>query len=949
MRFYENSLKTSENRLSPRSYYIPTGKSEYLLLNGKWNFKYFSRDIDLYENITEWDEITVPSCWQILGYENPNYTNVNYPYPCDPPFVPDDNPCGVYERTFEIKEVWGKSYFVFEGVSSCAVLYINGNYVGFTQGSHLQSEFDITDFVKKGSNTVRAVVYKWCCGSYLEDQDFFRFNGIFRDCYVLQRPIDHITDIIISANETEISVKADKTASISLFDADGNKLNEATDKTATFKPESPILWNAEKPYLYTVRFEKKGEIIERKIGMRTIKLSDVGALLINGQAVKLHGVNHHDTHKYNGWCQTNDELKLDLLKMKELNINCVRTSHYPPTPYFVELCDELGLYVILETDIEAHGFMRRYANVVAAYDIESGEWPCSMEDWEKEHIERMQRACLLFKNNCSVIMWSTGNESGHGANHQAMLRWARTLNDGRLLHCEDATSTFSNCIQHTDLTNVDVISSMYTGISHLCEEYGEKNIYKKPVFLCEYSHAMGNGPGDVWDYNLAFNKYEHFIGGCVWEWADHTVVVDGVQKYGGDFEGELTHDSNFCCDGMVFANRDFKAGSYEIKAAYQPLRTHFQNGILTVKNLFDFTNLNECEFEYKIEADGKTLSENKSVLNIKPHESLDIKIDIPKIECELGAYITCRLYKNSREIAIMQHELPFEIKKSSLASDCPEIIEKEYEIIFKGESFEYVFSKHYGNFQSLKVQGIEQLAKQMEFTTWRAPTDNERTVKAFWGNYNIWQGENLDVQFNKVYSCRLNGNTVSVKGSFAGVSRAPYMHYDYQVSVFSDGRIDFRLDGNVRDNVFWLPRFGLEFAVPDSDASFSYFGFGPYESYRDMYHASTVNLYTSSAEKEYVPYICPQEHGNHTGVKQFNIGKLRFMSDTDLECNVSCYNSYQLTKANHTDELEKDGKSYVRIDYKDSGLGSNSCGPSLAEKYQLNEKKINFNFTLYVL
>ncbi|MBQ2266140.1 MAG: glycoside hydrolase family 2, partial [Clostridia bacterium] len=454
LRFYENPEKTSENRLAPRSYYIPTGKSEYLSLNGKWNFKYFSRDIDVCENITDWDEIPVPSCWQILGYENPNYSNINFPYPCDMPYVPNDNPCGVYEKTFEIKEIFGKSYFVFEGVASCAVLYINQKYVGFTQGSHLRSEFDITDFVKSGENTVRVWVYKWCCGSYLESQDCFRFNGIFRDCYVLQRPLDHIVNVEVSANETTITAAADKECDITIFDANGNVLNQFSGTKIEFAPEKPILWNAEKPYLYTVKFERNGEEIVRKIGMRTIKISDECELLINGQWVKLRGVNHHDTSKFNGWCQTNDELRLDLLKMKELNINCVRTSHYPPTPYFVELCDEMGFYVILETDIETHGFARRTANGGRGYDVDSGHWPCDREEWKNEHIERMQRAVIPFKNQCSVIMWSTGNESGHGVNHIEMIKWTRSLNDGRLIHCEDAR-------RKGDYRNMDILSFMY--------------------------------------------------------------------------------------------------------------------------------------------------------------------------------------------------------------------------------------------------------------------------------------------------------------------------------------------------------------------------------------------------------------------------------------------------------------------------------------------------------
>ena len=941
MRFYENPLKTSENRLTTRSYYIPKGKSEYNLLNGVWNFKYFSRDIDYNENITEWDEITVPSCWQILGYENPNYTNINYPYPCDPPYVPNDNPCGVYERKFEIKDLWGKCYFIFEGVSSCAQLYINGKYVGFTQGSHLQAEFDITPYVQKGKNTVRAVVYKWCCGSYLEDQDFFRFNGIFRDCYVLQRPDDHIVNVKLTAGDGVITADADKAANITLMDATGTVLATASGEGAKFKVENPVLWNAENPYLYTVRFEKDGEVIERKIGMRTIKISDKYELLINDQPVKLRGVNHHDTHKYNGWCQTYEELRFDLEKMKELNINCVRTSHYPPSPCFVELCDEMGFYVILETDMETHGFVRRNANVGYGYDVESGEWPTCWEDWKNEHVERMQRACLLFGNQCSVIMWSTGNESAHGPNHIEMIKWARTLNDGRLIHAEDAS-------RKGQYENVDVLSFMYQGIGEIINGFAENDEIKKPHFLCEYSHAMGNGPGDVWYYNEVFNKYPKCIGGCVWEWADHTVVVDGVQKYGGDFEGELTHDGNFCCDGMVFANRDFKAGSYEVKAAYQPLFTEFDGNTLKVYNRYDFTNLNACEFVYTIEADGKTLSENKLVLDVLPHQCGEVKVLVPEITCKLGAFITCRLYKDGYEVGITQHELKATIVKDEKVDTFAKIDDQKFDVIFSGERFSYTFSKHYGNFTSIIVDGKEYLADRMDFTTWRAPVDNERSIKNLWGNYNIWQGENIDTAFNKIYECEVTENGVKVRGSLGGVSRTPYMQYNYAVTVYSDGRIDFGFDGNIRETVIWLPRFGLEFSMPVEDATFTYFGYGPLESYCDMRHASTINLYNSSADNEYVPYIYPQEHGNHTGVRMISLDKIKFNGE-DLDCCVSSYSSKELTEANHTDELKKSGKTFVRIDYMDSGLGSNSCGPQLAPEFRFDDKEIKFNFTMSLI
>ena len=357
MRNYENPLVTSENRMNPRSYYIPEGVSELQMLNGEWSFKYYKRDIDVKDEIADWDKIMVPSCWQLQGYDDLNYTNINYPYPVDPPYVPDDNPCGVYQREFDIKKVWGKIYFVLEGVSSCAYIYVNKEYVGFTQGSHLQAEFDITKFVTKGTNTIQVRVLKWCCGSYLEDQDFLRYNGIFRDCYILQRPKDHIEDVRILSDAEKISVDVGKEADIALLDAEENVLQlERNACNVEWKIENPILWNAEKPYLYTIKIKRNGEEIVQKTGMRSIAISEKSELLINGVPVKLHGVNHHDTDPKTGWYQTPEALVKDLKLMKELNINCIRTSHYPPAPHMIELCDEMGFYVILENDMETHGF-----------------------------------------------------------------------------------------------------------------------------------------------------------------------------------------------------------------------------------------------------------------------------------------------------------------------------------------------------------------------------------------------------------------------------------------------------------------------------------------------------------------------------------------------------------------------------------------------------------------
>lgn len=937
MRIYENINKTSDNRLKTRAFYIPKGISEYIKLNGIWNFAFFEENYDLPEKVEKWDKIKVPSCWQLEGYENPNYCNINYPFPIDPPYVPDKNPCGVYQRSFNIEKLWGKVYFVFEGVASCAFLYINDRYVGFTQGNHFSAEFDITDYAKEGENTVTVKVLKWCVGSYLEDQDHFRYNGIFRDVYLLQRPFNHITDVEIIPNSEAINIKIDGTANATILDGDNVIYNGLISEKLVFAPQNPILWNAEKPHLYTVLLSRCGEEIVLKTALRKIEISPEYELLINGVPVKLHGVNHHDTSKYNGWCQTENELRKDLCLMKKLNINCVRTAHYPPTPQFMEMCDELGFYVICETDIETHGFVRRYADVVYKLDVETGEWPATFPDWKAEHIERMERMVEYYKNFPSVIMWSTGNESAHGINHLEMIKWTKERDNSRLVHCEDAS-------RKGEFKNADVFSWMYPSLEAVEQKANNPEI-DMPIFLCEYAHAMGNGPGDIYYYNELFDRYPKLIGGCVWEWADHVVTVDGVEKYGGDFEGELTHDKNFCCDGVVFADRSFKAGSYEMKAAYQPIKTNFDNGVLTVYNRLDFTNLNEYTLKYDIEVDGKKVSTNETVLNLAPHNKAEIAINTEKYSCKYGAFLNVYLIKNQEEIAATQHKLECEITTEA-ETNLAALTENNEYIYACGKNFSYQFSKKTGNFTSIKIADVEQIASGIAISAFRAPTDNDCNVKAKWAFMDIWQGENLDRMFSKVYNCCIENGKIVVSGALAGVSRAPFARYSLTVSVFENGKIDFNLNTKIREGVIWLPRFGFDFTLPQNANNFRYFGYGPYESYCDLHNGSKVSLYESNTEKEYVPYVRPQEHGNHYGTKMLKIGNMVIKSNDGFEFSVSDYSTNALYKAEHTDELQKDGFVHLRVDYKVSGIGSNSCGPYLDEKYRLKEKEINFSFSI---
>lgn len=937
MRHYENPEHTSENRCLPRSSYIPGGVSEYTLLNGTWQFAWFSRDVDVPEQITCWDTIPVPACWQLHGYEHPNYCNVNYPYPCDPPYVPDDNPCGIYQREFELERKWGRVYFVLEGVSSCAYVWLNGRYIGFTQGSHLRAEFDITDAAMQGTNTLRVKVLKWCCGSYLEDQDFFRYNGIFRDCYLLQRPAGHITDVEMIPRADRIELRLAGSAQVRVF-ADGQLLcSRDVEEHFVFTPEKPVLWNAEKPFLYTVELERHGEIIRLQTGLRDIRISDRYELLINGTAVKLHGINHHDTSKYRGWCETEQELERELEQMKRLHINCIRTSHYPPTPHFLELCDRMGFYVICETDLETHGFLRRLPNVDYRFDVESNAWPCTDSTWRHEFLERMQRMVELYKNHPSIIMWSSGNESGHGCNHVEMLRWTARRDPSRLRHAEDAS-------RKGQIHNADVFSAMYPSLEEV-ERLAQCDDVNMPVFLCEYSHAMGNGPGDVYAYNQLFDRYPKLIGGCIWEWADHVVTENDVQKYGGDFPGELTHDGNFCCDGLVFADRSLKAGSLEAAAAYQPIRTELEGNALRLTNRLDFTDLSGYTLVLELEQDGQILQQDSRVLPLAPHAQTLLPVPDAPSACRWGAHLNVLLLDGERCIARQQHPLPCP-RQAPAPARLAALRQDEKNIYADGPGFSYVFSRHYGMFTAMVVDGAEQLAQKPELTALRALTDNDSSMAHRWLQLDVWQGENLDRTSVKIYACGIADGVIRVRGALSGISRAPLLRFSMDVAVEADGTVRLSLTGDVRPDAIWLPRLGFEFTLPGSSEAFSYYGNGPQESYRDMCHGGLVGLYHSDARREYVPYVRPQEHGNHTDCRFLRIGRLEFEAEDTFELCVSQYSTAMLQQAAHTDELVPDGNVHLRVDYKVSGLGSASCGPALGETYRLSEKQVRFAFTI---
>ena len=990
-----------------RAYYIPyedlgnalSDKKEsskyYESLNGTWDFKFFNAYYNVPDVISQWESIPVPSNWQMYGYEEPYYTNVNYPHPVDPPYVPDENPCGVYRRDFVINKEWKNKdiYINFEGVNSCFYLYINGKEVGYSQVSHMPSEFNISPYLVDGKNEIMVKVLKWCDGSYLEDQDFFRHSGIYRDVYLLARNKSHARDIdiktdlrslkghVLLSNKEED--KEDLEILATLYDGD-EEVTKTKIENGNFEfiLESPKLWTAETPNLYTLIIQVKDEYIPLKVGFRTIETSDKGELLINGVSVKLKGINRHDSHPETGHTMSEDDIRRDLYLMKKLNFNTIRMAHYPPSSYVLKLCDELGFYVVDEADIETHGFGTR--NTGFKYENYHEEWFAHNPDWTKAILERVSRMYERDKNHPSIIMWSLGNEAAHGDNFDKAAEWLHDKDKVRLVHYEQASQTETPDIY-------DVESHMYLPIDKT-EEKGKKG-GSQPIFLCEYSHAMGNGPGDIRDYWEVFNRYPNLIGGCVWEWADHTVVRDGKYYYGGDF-GELTHDGNFCVDGLVFPDRSLKAGSLEVKAVYQYIKAELvdgNQGKVRVTNLHDFTNLDQYKLGWELVVDGKISHKGEQVCAIKPHESQEIILDYSLPEsCKLGCHLNLYLYTRrdsvwtdaGYETAMIQLEIPevevlenqdslnylyngesIEIQENSTIrqdakNDTTSVEENDNELIVScQDKISYVFHKEKGKLINIKHNDKTLFTGDTEITAWRAPTDNDRRIKHQWGlfedNQSAW---NLNRLFHKCYDFNWNETQdgsieITINGGLSGVARSPFARFTSVYTIDKDGKLNIANDVEINDKAIWLPRFGFEFTLLNSMEQVEYYGNGPHENYVDLNQHVKIGHYKSTVSDEYVPYIMPQEHGNHTEVKWLSVydedgSGLVFSSPTPFQCNTSHYTSEELTRASHNHELGESGNTIVRIDYKVSGLGSNSCGPELLDKYKLSEKSFKFDFDI---
>ena len=981
----------------PRAYFIPYDSRESALLDmrdespyfknliGEWNFKFFRSVSDIEDPLavefSENEKIDVPMNWQNMldrGYDTPNYTNVNYPYPVDPPYVPDENPAGVYAREFTLRasEISQKDVMLnFEGVDSCFYLYVNGSFAGYSQVSHMTSEFNVTALVHEGKNEVRLVVVKWCDGSYLEDQDMFRASGIFREVYLLMRDKRRIDDLFVkcdlSDDFSEAAVNLDITANASVnvkyifADADGNTLSSGElDGEGSFeiaKIKAPMLWSDEMPYLYNLTLECGGEIINLPVGIRKIEIKNA-VIYINGKKVKARGVNRHDSHPILGHATPMEHMKRDLYIMKSFNCNTVRTSHYPNDPRFYSLCDRLGFYVVDEADLECHG--------IGIYR----DFPELTDDpaWEGAYIDRAERMLERDKNHPSVIIWSVGNESGAGINHKKMVEFFKSRDNSRLVHVEDESRRANAVAKELEKGKempvapeayrayIDFESRMYPPLDEIKKYYLAEGRIKYPLFLCEYCHAMGNGPGDVGKYWELIRENDSFFGGCIWEFTDHSVAIgDNIYKdphytYGGDF-GDYPNDAEFCVDGVVYPDRRAHTGFYEIKQAQAPVKVEYENGRLKVTSYRYFTDMKDLSLVYTFEKNGRAIRSGRvGELDIKPLGAEFYGIDVPEIAdgvLTLNVWIKqnteTEWAKIGHEIASYQFVLFDDIKKNECASLGATLYEKEdeYRVAF-GESVATV-SRKTGLIASLVHEGKEMLSSPVTPEIWRAPTDNDRKIKRKW----IEAG--YDRASVKCYatSAETVDGAVVIKSeiSLGAPYRKPFVKMTLSYT-FSEGKaVKLNCSAVVSDDTVWLPRFGFRFALPEGFEDVSYFGYGPFESYEDKLLASRLSTFKTTVTENFEPYVRPQENSAHYGCKWASVTGIQghgmlFMADK-FSLSASHFPPEYLSGVKHNYELVPERESTVIIDYRNAGIGSNSCGPELLPEYRISEKEIDFEFS----
>ena len=1002
-RYYENLSVLHENTMPARAYYIPASKrmdnlvehreesDRMQLLNGTWKFQYFNSIYDVQEPFFEkdydtenFDEIQVPSVWQMAGYDTHQYTNIRYPFPFDPPYVPQDIPCGAYAHTFDYHkdENAPKAFLNFEGVDSCFYVWVNGSYIGYSQVSHMTSEFDITDLLQDGENSIAVLVMKWCDGSYLEDQDKFRMSGIFRDVYILKRPEQAISDYHIKTKiedmlaKIELDVKFYSPANVKISIEDKNgavvAVGSITEEgTAVLEIASPELWNTENPYLYKLILETENEVIVDHIALRKIEIKDQ-VIYLNGQKIKFRGVNRHDSDPVTGFTISVEQITTDLTLMKQHNFNAIRSSHYPNAPFFYEMCDKYGFMVIDEADIEAHGPFMLYRKEDTDYN-RFKRWNEKIADdpaWEAAIVDRVKLMVERDKNRFCIVMWSMGNESAYGCNFEKALAWTKKFDPDRITQYESAR--YRNYDETYDYSNLDVYSRMYPALSEI-QEYLDKD-GSKPFLLVEYCHSMGNGPGDFEDYFQMIQDNDKMCGGFVWEWCDHAIdhgtAENGktIYAYGGD-HGEDIHDGNFCMDGLVYPDRTAHTGLLEYKNVYRPARVvsyDKESGELVLHNYMDFDDLNDyVNISYELTQDGLVIGKGKlSEVSVAPHSEgkTNLKVNVP----ESGKCYLKLIYHLKKEMPLLEedHILGFdEIEVSQKDAKCQlaekwmektatnselQVNENDTQIHIKGREFSYTIDRRTALFTEMKFAGREYLNHPMELNIWRAPTDNDMYIKS------EWKKAHYDKAYTRAYTIEVaqgkHGVKITSHASVVAETVQKILDVTITWKIAAAGKIDADIavtkDGEFPD----LPRFGVRMFLDKKLSDARYFGMGPQESYRDKHQAASHSLYRANVGDLHEDYIRPQENGSHYDCEYVELNNSRYgivaSAEKAFSFNASYYTQEELEKKTHNYELTESDSVVFCVDYALNGIGSNSCGPVVLDQYRFNDVLFRFQFTL---
>ena len=970
----------------------------YKSLNGDWKFNWVpkpaDRPIDFYKpeyNISTWDEIPVPGNWQMYGYGIPIYVNIKYPFVVvNPPFIPaDNNPVGSYRRNFNVPENWdGREVFIhFAGVRSAFYIWVNGKKVGYSQGSMTPAEFNLTPYLEKGNNTLAIEVYRWSDGSYIEDQDMWRLSGIYRDVYLFSTPKIHLRDFFIKTEldenyknaQLKINVELknysnddfdDISVEALLLDDVGNqvgtsikKSNISVSKDGKVKIEldqsipNPKKWTAETPNLYQLilllrNYEDKIiETAESKMGFKKVEIKN-SQFLINGKPTLLKGTNRHEMHPRYGQTIPRETMIEDIKLMKQFNINTVRTSHYPNDPYWYKLCDEYGIYVVDEANLESHG----------ASDI----LPKSDPKWKAASIDRIKSMIQRDKNHPCVVMWSLGNEAGSGDNFLAMRDYAHEADPSRLVHYEGYNEA------------ADVFSRMYPNIPSMINYAEGEN--SKPYFICEYVHAMGNGCGNIQEYWDVIESNPIFMGACVWDWADQGLYKkddNGTEyfAYGGDFGPEdIPSDGNFCINGLILANREISPKIWEIKKVYQNIKVEpvdILSGKVAILNKFSFTNLNKYNAKWEVKEDGIVIQNGElGKLNIQPLKEKIVKIPIQKIVVKPGAeyWLKVRFLETEDnlwvgkgfEIAWDQMQIPLDVPKADVLTlskkSNTKVVENEISLTITGDAFQIQFDKRNGIINSIKYNEKEYLNAETDIVPgpqlqlFRAPLDNDAKVKHDWKKH----------QFDKMKSSLKNfevthgeNNSVRIETdiNYRTSERASLLHRSIY-TILNNGYIAIENQFIPEGELPTLPKIGVSMIINPAFEQLKWYGRGPNENYSDRKTSAAIGKYSSTVEEQYFPYVKPQATGSKQDVRWL------MLSDSDKNGLMIVNNSYPfsfsalhysqvaLSNAKHTNELQRNVEIFLNIYASERGVGNASCGPEILEQYKVKPKPLYFSYSI---